>query len=429
MTQESGNVRSIQVFRYDPEKGGDGHFQTYELNIPNENKTTILDVLIRLQREQDPTLAFRYACRVNMCGSCGMVINGQEGLACKTNVSNIPAGKAISIRPLNHFPVVKDLVVDMEPFFKKYESILPFFEPKSDASEPYAIKPDSQERIDIAMDTDCISCGCCVSSCTMAHYHEGYAGPAPLSRAFTLLADSRDALFEERLERALASCYNCRTEFNCTEVCPKKISGTRAIKYIQRLALKHLKKTDQKMRETEPAEERPAAMKNEPVPCGCGCESRSTDVDRRTFLTRIGAGVLGLGVMLGVGAVAGSALVGPTPAGVQKRWLPVAPMDQIPEDEITTINVAYEQKTGIYAQQNIKPIIVRRTGSEIVCFEASCPHLGCLVKWDKTAGQLRCACHGGAFDVDGNVIAGPPPRPLPKYVFKIERNILYVEVA
>jgi succinate dehydrogenase / fumarate reductase iron-sulfur subunit len=417
MSQGSGSVRAVQIFRYDPEKGGDGHFQSYELNIPNETKTTILDVLLRLQREQDPTIAFRYACRVNMCGSCGMVINGNEGLACKTNVSDIPHGKQISIRPLNHFPVIKDLVVDMEPLFRKYESILPFFEPKAENLEPYVIKPDSQERLDIAMDTDCISCGCCVSSCTMAHYHDSYAGPAPLSRAFTLLVDSRDALFEERLERALASCYDCRTEFNCTEVCPKKISGTRAIKYIQRLALKHMKKTDK-----PPPYEEPAGKHSV---CGCA----KTEVDRRTFLTQVGAAVLGLGLMLGTGGVVGSAFIGPTLAITPKKWLPVAPWDQIPFGEITTINVKYEQINGIYTQQNIKPVIVKRTDREVVCFDASCPHLGCLVKWDQTAGQLRCACHGGAFDADGNVIAGPPPRPLQRFPYKIDGGTLYVEVV
>ena len=103
-------------------------------HIPDETTTTILDVLLRMQREQDPTLAFRFACRVNMCGSCGMVINGKEALACKTNVSHIPPGKEITLRPLNHFPVIKDLVVDMEPFFKKYEEILPFYEPKEEYS-------------------------------------------------------------------------------------------------------------------------------------------------------------------------------------------------------------------------------------------------------------------------------------------------------
>ena len=104
--------RVIEIFRYDPLAGGDGRFDRFELDIADETNTTILDVLIRIQKEKDLSLAFRYACRVNMCGSCGMVINGREGLACKTNVADLPEGKEITIRPLNHFPIVKDLVVE-----------------------------------------------------------------------------------------------------------------------------------------------------------------------------------------------------------------------------------------------------------------------------------------------------------------------------
>lgn len=114
--QSSNNTRTVRIFRYDPEKGGDGRFQSYTLEIPNPDTTTILDVLLRIQKEQDPSIAFRFACRVNMCGSCGMVINGREGLACKTNVCDLPSGQDITLRPLNHFPIVKDLVVDMGRF-------------------------------------------------------------------------------------------------------------------------------------------------------------------------------------------------------------------------------------------------------------------------------------------------------------------------
>jgi mono/diheme cytochrome c family protein/ferredoxin len=128
----------------------------------------------------------------------------------------------------------------MEPFFRKFDAVLPFFQPKVGAAEPARIAPASAERLAIADATECIACGCCVSSCTMVHDHPEYAGPAALNRAFTLIADSRDALHTQRLERTLASCYDCRTELNCTEVCPKGISPSRAIKYIQREAVAHL---------------------------------------------------------------------------------------------------------------------------------------------------------------------------------------------
>ncbi len=415
MAQTSGE-RDIRVFRYDPYQGGSGQFQSYVLKIPDESTTTILDVLLRLQREQDPTLAFRYACRVNMCGSCGMVINGIERLACKTNVSHIPAGKDITIRPLNHFPVIKDLVVDMEPFFKKYEETLPFYEPREEFSEPLKIRPDSQERLDIGQATECIACGCCVSSCTMCHYHEGYAGPAALNRAFTLLADSRDGLFAERLERTLASCYNCRTEFNCTEVCPKGISGTRAIKYIQRLALKHYK-------------DRPRPEETAPVLEPTAPPADMGEPDRRTFVRQVGAGILGLGAVLVVGGVATTAAVGPTLLKPPKIWLPVASLDQVSMGDITTLTLHYDLKNGLYTQKVAVPILVSRTGDGITCFKASCTHLGCIVKWDGASGRFRCACHGGVFDRDGKVLAGPPPRPLDRYRYKVDSGHLLVEVS
>src|SRR5688500_5869608 len=132
-------TRNVRVFRYDPTVGGDGDFQAFRLDFPDENAATMLDVLLRIQREQDPTIAFRFACRVAMCGSCGMVINGKERLACKTNVSDLPAGSEITLRPMNHFPVIKDLVVDMDPMFRKFRDTLSFFEPKDASPEPARI--------------------------------------------------------------------------------------------------------------------------------------------------------------------------------------------------------------------------------------------------------------------------------------------------
>lgn len=415
MAQTSGSVRNIRVFRYDPQQGGQGRFDSYALNIQDETTTTILDVLLRIQREQDATLSFRFACRVNMCGSCGMVINGKEGLACKTNVSHIPQGREITIRPLNHFPVIKDLVVDMEPFFKKYEEALPFFEPRDESCEPAIVRPDSRERQDIGMATDCIACGCCVSSCTMCHYHEGYAGPAALNRAFTLLADKRDGLFGERLDRVLASCYNCRTEFNCTEVCPKGISSTRAIKYIQRLALKHVR------RHPVPADAGEAA--------GVPLTSPADEMDRRTFFQRAGVSLVGICLAMGVAGVATTAFVGPSLVRRPRLWVPVISFSSIPVGEVTTVTMRYEVKDGPYTQQIAEPVHISRAFNEIVCFKASCTHLGCMVKWDAQAGRFRCACHGGAFDRNGKVIAGPPPAPLGRYQFRVDSDRLFVEVS
>lgn len=428
-------LRVVRVFRYDPLQGGEGHFDRFEIDIANPNMTTILDVLIRLQREQDPTLAFRYACRVNMCGSCGMVINGRERLACKTNVCDLPADRDITLRPLNHFPVVKDLVVDMTSFFKKYEEAMPFFCPQSSDTEPAVIPPDSQERRDIGFATECIQCGCCVSSCTMINYHDGYAGPAALNRAFTLLADSREGCNEERLRTVLGSCYNCRTEFNCTEVCPKELSPTRAIKYIQRKALMNLKE----LRSTEayadsrfsPAQSSVKPELEMPVYVaadGVNEKELPDDPSRRRFLSRVTMGI-GAACTLGVGGLLATAAIGPTMRKTPERWIPICSMEELPERQVSTLTMRYDFTSGFHKETMVKPVMISRLTDEMIVYNTTCTHLGCLVHWDAAKKIFLCACHGGQFDRDGRVIAGPPPRPLDTHRFKVENGYLMVEAA
>ena len=426
--QSSGTLRKVRIFRYDPETGGEGHFQDYSLGIEKPEWTTILDVLLRIQREQDPSIAFRFACRVNMCGSCGVVINGREALACKINVAHLPEGQDITIRPMNHFPIIKDLVVDMDPFFRKYEDVLPFFEPKEQREEPYLIRPDDPLRVDIGMSTDCIACGCCVSSCTMVNHHEGYAGPAALNRAFTLLADERDALFVPRLTRALDSCYNCRTEFNCTEVCPKSISGTRAIKYIQRLAVKNL--NDIKPLPPHPVEE---AAKAKPKPeageAHSCCRGDAPDASRRSFLMSA-TGLVGVGVALSLGGILVTSAVQPTLVSLAKQWVPAGRLESFPIGSVSTVMISYTRTTAFHKEQINVPVLVRRDGEEqFIFFSSSCPHLACAVAWDPPTRRFRCACHGGAFDINGDVVAGPPPVPLERLPWKIERGEVLVEVS
>jgi succinate dehydrogenase / fumarate reductase iron-sulfur subunit len=423
VSSEQGNKREFRIYRYDPTQGGEGRFDRYELQVTDETSTTILDVLIRLQKEQDPTLSFRYACRVNMCGSCGMVINGREGLACKTNVSDFAGNPPITIRPLNHFPVVKDLVVDMDPFFQHYEACLPFFVPKEARTEPSIIRPDSTERQAIGLATECIACGCCVSSCTMANYHQGYAGPAPLNRAFTLLMDSRDGLFEERMDRVLASCYNCRTEFNCTEVCPKEISCTRAIKYIQRLAMKD------RWRDRKPVPAPVTAARAErgsmtPEPAGSG---NGPGISRRRFLTGLTVGI-GAASSLLVGGVLSSAFVGPALRSQPPQWIAAGRVDSFPMGEVSTVRLNYEEQSGFYRQPLIKPIMIWRQ-NDFVVFSSSCTHLGCTVHWNANQNLFLCACHGGAFSRDGAVKSGPPPRPLDRLEFRIDSGNLLVKMV
>lgn len=424
--------RTIRVFRYDPAREGSGHFTPYELEIPDPAVTTILDVLIRLQKEQDPTLAFRYACRVNMCGSCGMVINGREGLACKTNVADLPAKRPITLRPLNHFPVIKDLVTDMGPFFDSYEADLPFFEPKDSGSEPAVIKPDSPERLAIGLNTECIACGCCVSSCTMVNNHPDYSGPASLNRAFTLLLDSRDGLHEQRLNRVLAACYHCRTEFNCTEVCPKEISGTRAIKFIQRLAAnRYLRQNPfHEFKSAQTQEALPPTLDAMTSPEPAKQSHTPGAANRRKFLkTTVQA--VGAVTALSLGGILSMAAVGPSMTKHSKRLIKVAPMDKLPKGRITTVPLRYSVNEGFYQRQVDQPVAISRLQGEnqLTVFNTTCTHLGCAVRWSEAKQLFVCACHGGAFTPDGSVKSGPPPRPLDQYSFKVQDNALFVEVA
>jgi len=405
-------TRNVRVFRYDPTVGGDGDFQSFRLECPDETAMTMLDVLLRIQREQDPTIAFRFACRVSMCGSCGMVINGKERLACKTNVADIPAGQDITLRPMNHFPVIKDLVVDMDPMFNKFRQTLSFFEPAKDASpEPALIPHDAPEREEIRIATDCIACGCCVSSCTMVDHHADYAGPAALARAYALLADGRDGLFEERLAAALPSCHECRTEMNCTEVCPKGISPTRAIKYIERIGIIR--------RDTKPEEPPPVVETPPPLP---------RRIDRATFLRHAGVAAVGAAAAVTLAGVAAVTTVPASDATASENWVPLAKLSELPAGEITTVLLKYDLKRGIYSQPVSTPVLISRLTDEIVCYKSACPHLGCTVRWDGQSDQFRCACHGGAFDRVGNVTAGPPPRAMDRYKTKVDAGMLLVLV-
>lgn len=420
MAQPPKSLRKVKIFRYDPAVGGDGYFDEFQLAVENETTTTILDVLLRIQKAQDSSLAFRYACRVNMCGSCGMVINGRERLACKTNVSDLAPGREIVIRPLNHFPVVKDLVVDMAPFFKKYEQSMVYFHPAEERDEPDQIRPDSRERVAIGLSTECIQCGCCVSSCTMVNYHDGYAGPAALNRAFTLLADSRDGLFDQRLSRVLGSCYYCRTEFNCTAVCPKDISPTRAIKYIQSQSLKHLARfKPEKVKEITAG---PKDKKTDVAP-GPEREKSTENPARRNFLRQVTLGIGALGT-LAVGGVAATSVIGPSLQKSARQWVKLGTMENFKPGTVTTEPLRYVVTSGFHKDEVVRPVIVsRKLEEDLVVFNTSCTHLGCTVHWDEAKDMFLCACHGGTFDARGNVTAGPPPGPWSGIISKLKTAI------
>jgi fumarate reductase iron-sulfur subunit len=201
----------------------------------------VLDVVTHVQRHVDGTLAYRYACRVGMCGSCAMTVNGKARWTCRTHVDAVGAGGAgtpLEIAPLNNLPIVRDLVVDMAPFFDKWAAARGAFAPTSTRHDEFArVEPASAQRRAIDATIECIGCAVCYSSCDVVGWKPGYLGPAALNRAWTLVNDVRDGGNAERLRAVSddAGCQACHTHQSCTERCPKHLTPTASIAGLKRL--------------------------------------------------------------------------------------------------------------------------------------------------------------------------------------------------
>ena len=199
---------------------------------------SVLDGLIWVQRNADPTLAFRCACRVGMCGTCGVVINGREGLACRTLMRTLVSDGSSEVRvePMRHLPVIRDLATDMSVFQDKLSKAASLGVSESSDNGFAVISPDSAERQAIDPQRECIYCGLCYSACTVVGLNEDFLGPAALNRAFVMLVDSRSVSTPDDLD-AVANeqgLWRCHTLFECTAVCPKGISPTLAIQRLKK---------------------------------------------------------------------------------------------------------------------------------------------------------------------------------------------------
>lgn len=217
-------VRTFKIFRFDPEKDKRPRFQTYRTECPSGY--TVLDALYDIKGEQDGTLSYRRSCRSGICGSCGMKINGINRLACKTQVS-ILKKKVIYVEPLPGFSIIRDLVVDMEPFWEKLERVKPYLinGTPPPTAERYQSDED-QQKIEEA--TWCILCNCCTSSCPSLWANKESLGPAALLKAYRFVFDSRDEGAEERykLLNTKSGVWRCHTIFNCMDACPQDINIT-----------------------------------------------------------------------------------------------------------------------------------------------------------------------------------------------------------
>lgn len=216
----------FKVFKYNPETADQAFFQTYEL--PDTKSMTVLEGLYYILENLDSTLAFRSSCREGVCGSCAMHINGQYRLACETQVSDM--GPEVIVRPLAHMNIIRDLVVDMDPFFAQYEAIKPYLIPEGAPPErEYRQSPKQRAKLDHLV--DCILCGACYGSCPIVATDQKYLGPQALLKALRFVDDSRDGATNERLAYVATDfgVFRCHTIFNCQQVCPKDLDPTGAI--------------------------------------------------------------------------------------------------------------------------------------------------------------------------------------------------------
>jgi len=219
---------TLKIFRYNPEVDKSFHYETYTLEADPTDR--VLDVLERIKGQYDGTLTFRRSCAHGICGSDALRINGRNMLACKTLVRDV--GEKITVEPILGLKVIKDLIVDMEPFFDNYKKVLPYFINES------PLPADGKERLQSAKararfdeTTKCILCACCTTSCPSFWASDDYLGPAALVTAHRFIFDDRDESASERLHivSETSGVARCHTIFNCTMSCPREIQITKAI--------------------------------------------------------------------------------------------------------------------------------------------------------------------------------------------------------
>ena len=224
----------LRIKRYNPDADSAPHWETYRVEV--EETDRVLDALHQVKWHQDGTLSFRRSCAHGVCGSDAMVINGENRLACVLLVKDV--GPTITVEPLRGLAVRKDLVVDMEPFFEQYRSVMPYLVAPGDPGDRERLQsPEERARFDDT--TKCILCAACTTSCPIYWANGTYVGPAAIVNAHRFIFDSRDEAGAERLQilGQRSGVWRCRTAFNCTDACPRGIKVTGAIQEVKRALL------------------------------------------------------------------------------------------------------------------------------------------------------------------------------------------------
>jgi len=228
-------MKKFEVYRWNPDDGKKPTMQTYEVNM-DECGPMLLDALIKIKNEQDPSLTFRRSCREGICGSCAMNVDGSNTLACLARVPP-EQSSATKIYPLPHLPVVKDLVGDLTQFYDHYKAIKPWLQTKNNKSDPNMenlMSPEDRKKLDGMY--ECILCACCTTSCPSFWWNgDKYLGPAALMQAYRWIADSRDTATQERLDQLNDAwkLYRCHGILNCSNTCPKGLEPAKAIQNIK----------------------------------------------------------------------------------------------------------------------------------------------------------------------------------------------------
>lgn len=232
---------TLEIQRYDPQKGKTPYFETYEIEMDGEDR--LLDALMKIKQSLDPTLGFRKSCAHGVCGSDAMRINGLERLACKTLIKDVinKDGSPIKIEPLQTLPIQKDLMVDQDRFFEFYRHVKPYFVNREPVEEKERIQsPEERERFDDG--TKCILCAACYSACPVVRgINPSFLGPASIVQAERFIDDSRDRGFEERVPQLdfPDGIWPCQNYYQCTKVCPRHIKITKLINKTKEKIIKY----------------------------------------------------------------------------------------------------------------------------------------------------------------------------------------------
>lgn len=229
------NTLDVRIWR--GTGANEGAFSHYQ--VPRQPSQTVLDVVTYVQRELEPSLAYRFSCRVGMCGSCAMTVNGVARWTCRTHVAKVAEGDALQIAPLANLPVIRDLATDMQGFFDKWARARGRFQGQATRRDDFArVEPHSPQRLAASAGIECIGCGVCYASCDVVRWRPGFLGPAALNRAWTLVNDVRDAAQRERLRAVAgdAGCHACHTHGSCSERCPRGLEPTAGIAGLKRMS-------------------------------------------------------------------------------------------------------------------------------------------------------------------------------------------------